>query len=153
MADEKDAVFAYFGLCTPQTIDELFLKTFGQPAERSANGWQFKLSNGKIISVTQHENGVGKFREAFLGHEETLKRLDELLADNFLAEATLEREASELKTWLQFSIPPFNDLDEYADLRTLKDNFLEGGGIAYEFENAEVTIKHHCGGITGEYLY
>ena len=141
MVDETDAIFAYFGACTPKTIDELFLKAFGQSAESSKNRWEFKLSNGKIISVTQHDNGVEKFQEVFLGSEEVLKGLDELLADNFLTEATAHSEASELKTWLQFSISPFNDLDGFADLRALKDSLLEsGGGIAYEYDNCEVTI-------------
>ena len=151
---DEEAVFAYFGLCDPQAIDDLFLRNFAQPAERSGSRFEFKLSNGKNISIVQHENGVEKFRDTLLGHEEILKGLDYLLADNFLAEANFESEAAELKTWHQFSITASNDLDGFADLRALKDNLLiSGGGIAFEYDNGEVTIRHACGGITGDYAY
>ena len=57
----------------------------------------------------------------------------------------------ELEYWLEFSIDNGKD---WADLGTLKDNFIETEhGFAYELDDHEMTVRHPCGGVTGEYVY
>lgn len=155
MSEEEMPDFAYFGECENETIENMFLETFGTPAERLDNCWKFTLSNGNMISVMRRENGVAKFREFFPTDAE-IEFLEGLGIDRgIFEEAKMEREASELKTWLSFYLTRVNDNPEgWNDLRALKNKFLESNsGFAYDDEG-EVTVLHPCGnGIYGEYIY
>ena len=152
---KMDRVFAVFGRNTPQIIDALFLKTFGKPAEQLGNRWSHTLSNGVSISVERHEGGIDKFWELFVGAEKIVMRLNEGFADYLLTDRT-QLEATKQDHWLEFSIDsnPQDFLSAYADLRTLRDNFLESeDGMSYTYDDGEIAARHPCGGIISGHPY
>lgn len=153
---KMDPVFAVFGRNTPRIIDALFLTTFGKPAERLGNRWSHTLSNGVSISVEQHEGGIDKFRELFVGAEKIMMRLNEGFADYLLTDAKKLLEAPEQDHWLEFSTDSASQdfLIAYADLRVLRDNFLDlEDGMSYAYDDGEIVTRHPCGGIIGKHPY
>ena len=147
-------VFGSFGDTSDSLIEKVFTTTFEAAPEREEECWFYKLpSSGAVISVCRN-SGLGDVfsPEGYLDLLTTANSyFSEIGEDNYADLVT-----QPIDSWLALQLSSVK-IEEYSDswkeLNVVKDNFMElGGGIAFEFDNFEVTFPHPCGGFTGEDL-